>query len=416
MRYVLSCVFAFLSVQFAFPSEPIVKWIGEVRARGEVDGRDFLTRTIPNSYALLRSRLGANITPVENVQIFLQVQDSRSFGEETVGGRFNTISNTRNLDLHQGYLKIDDLFLDGLSAKAGRMELSYGNERLVGPVGWNNVGRSFDGAVIKLEVPSQSIEGFVTNIAETNTPPIIATPSAVTSVRDSGQLFSGIYYSLHSVKKHIIDAYVFHQWDQRKTSSGKFALSRLTVGTYFKGAAARFSYEGEFAYQLGKRLGADIQAFILTGAVGYSFPGFPISSVTVGYDYLSGAGATSSTYRSFDPAFHTGHKFYGFMDYFIDIPWNTSGRGLQDMIVKIVLKPSENSSITMRGHNFLLAKRFVDRILLGQEIDLVGVLNYNENVAFELGASGFVPDELMRFWFGGSDVAWWGYCAARVWF
>ena len=90
------------------------------------------------------------------------------------------------------------------------MELSYGNERLVGPVGWNNVGRSFDGLVIKFEVPSQSIEGFVTNIAETNTPPSIATPSAVTSVRDSGQLFSGIYYSLHSVMKHIIDAYVFH--------------------------------------------------------------------------------------------------------------------------------------------------------------------------------------------------------------
>ncbi len=84
------------------------------------------------------------------------------------------------------------------------------------------------------------------------------------------------------------------------------------------------------------------------------------------------------------------------------------------MIVKIVLKPSENSSIAIWGHNFRLAKRFVDRIQLGQEIDLVGVLKYNQNVAFELGASGFVPDELMRFWFGGSDVAWWGYCAARV--
>ena len=101
-----------------------------------MDGRDFLTRTIPNAYALLRSRLGAYITPVENVQVFLQVQDSRAFGEETIGGRFNTISNTRNLDLHQGYLKVDDLFVDGLSAKVGRTELSYGNERLVGPVGW----------------------------------------------------------------------------------------------------------------------------------------------------------------------------------------------------------------------------------------------------------------------------------------
>jgi len=128
MRYVLCCVFAF-SVQVAFPSEPIIKWIGEVRARGEVEGRDFLTHTIPNAYALLRSRLGAYITPVENVQVFLQVQDSRAFGEETVGGRFNNISNTRNLDLHQGYLKVDDLFVDGLSAR-GRS--SYASSTLCG--------------------------------------------------------------------------------------------------------------------------------------------------------------------------------------------------------------------------------------------------------------------------------------------
>ncbi|MBI4417933.1 MAG: hypothetical protein HY563_04085 [Ignavibacteriales bacterium] len=39
---------------------------------------------------------------------------------------------------------------------------------------------------------------------------------------------------------------------------------------------------------------------------------------------------------------------------------------------------------------------------------------YNSAVGFELGASAFIPGEIMRARFGGAAVGFWGYLAASV--
>jgi hypothetical protein len=85
------------------------KWklSGQIRQRFEMDDKDFDSETNSNNFNLLRSRLGITFAPEEDVTAFFQVQDSRTFGEET-----STLGDgsADNIDLHQGYIKIKNLF------------------------------------------------------------------------------------------------------------------------------------------------------------------------------------------------------------------------------------------------------------------------------------------------------------------
>jgi hypothetical protein len=251
IRTVAHVVLSIIAWHVASAQDVQIRWNGEIRVRGEVDARDFRSGTPENAYALLRARFGAEIQPKEDLHIVLQLQDARVFGEERTGSSFTTIANTKNLDLRLGYVTIDNLLIPGLTASLGRMGFSYGNERLIGTVDWNNIGRVFDGAVIRYQWSDQKIDLFTANIGETSLAPSIATPASVAGVRDSGGSFSGIYYTLRTAEKRQFDVYLLHQANRNQTLQGYDDLSRVTGGTYLTGAFDALAYEGEFAYQFG---------------------------------------------------------------------------------------------------------------------------------------------------------------------
>jgi hypothetical protein len=90
----------------------------------------------------MRVRLAVEAAIDANLTVFVQLQDVRLWGEET-----HPLFDYRadNLDLHQGYIRYQGERLDWLTATIGRMEATFGGERLVGPVGWTQQGQSFDG-------------------------------------------------------------------------------------------------------------------------------------------------------------------------------------------------------------------------------------------------------------------------------
>ncbi|MCH7976239.1 MAG: efflux RND transporter permease subunit, partial [Bacteroidetes bacterium] len=130
----------------------IVTVNGQVRHRSEYDDKGLTETGDADLFHLLRTRLGVTARPSEHVSAFIQIQDARKFGEE---GDLQTVStldgSADQLDFHQAYLEVDVPGVKGLSARVGRQELAYGNERLVGSIGWSNVGQAFDGAVLKLD-------------------------------------------------------------------------------------------------------------------------------------------------------------------------------------------------------------------------------------------------------------------------
>jgi hypothetical protein len=96
-----------------------------------------------NSYFLerIRPRVGYNS---EWFSAFVEGQHSGESGDER-----NLNPEADEFDLHQAYVVIGNHKEFPLSLKIGRQEMSYGDERLVGAVNWNNIGRTFDAAKVR---------------------------------------------------------------------------------------------------------------------------------------------------------------------------------------------------------------------------------------------------------------------------
>ena len=62
--------------------------------------------------------------------------------------------------MHQAYLVLGNAKQFPISAKVGRQELSYGDERLVGAFDWNNIGRVFDAAKLRYENDTLWVDAF----------------------------------------------------------------------------------------------------------------------------------------------------------------------------------------------------------------------------------------------------------------
>jgi hypothetical protein len=393
---------------------PTYKLAGEVRLRSELDGRDFDNSTAPNTYTLSRVRFGVDAIPAENIHVFIQAEDSRVFGTESDATGFSTLADSKNLDLHQGYIDINQFILRELMVRLGRQELAYGNERLVGRGGWHNVGRSFDGALFRLTFENLALDAFAMNTGEVQSNPPVATPAAVAYVRDAGQDFFGLNSTLKSLKDHSMDFYLFYQWNRHQSVANEDDLRRFTLGSYQKGTFDPIDYEAALAFQGGTTRGTDISAFLLSANLGYGFESSPLSRVALGCDYLSGTPAGNSRYESFDPMYHTGHRFYGFMDYFINIPANTNNRGLVDLYARAAFKLTDQVDGGLWLHQMTLAQDLNGDNGLGQEIDATGRYRYDKAVNFEIGLSAFIPAAAMRQNFGHPDVAYWGYLTTAV--
>lgn len=106
-----------------------------------------------NDFLGQRLRAGFHLRLGPPLAIFAEGQDSRHFGADAEAAKIRW----RYTDLRQAYLEVRNVGgLEGLSAKLGRQELVYGEERLVGAFGWSNVGPL---------VPRKDTEGEATPLA-----------------------------------------------------------------------------------------------------------------------------------------------------------------------------------------------------------------------------------------------------------
>ena len=391
----LSLVFS----NFVFAQDN-VKVDAQVRPRFNIDDKDFNSNTDANSYTELRTRLGVAYSPSANLTGYVQIQDSRLYGTEP-----NTLTSTANLDLHQAYFKIDNFFKLPFYLKVGRMELSYGSQRLLGAVGWHNVGRSFDGSILSLQTKSIDVD-FIT--ARTN-------ESGFAGDSLDTFLYSA-YGNLKIVKKLNIQPFIIGE------STTKTDFARYTIGVYVgcKDKKKAFQHELDAAYQLGTwDATTDISAFMVAYNLSYTFSSKIKPMIGAGVDYLSGDdGADASKYKVFNTLFATNHKFYGYMDYFLNIPTHTYGLGLMDIQVKGSIVPVNKFKLALAYHMF---NANADYTLLdgststsfGSEMDLTLSYKYSSNVNFVGGFSFFAPGDIFKET-KGEDSSMWTYLMAIV--
>ncbi len=351
-------------------------WVinGQVRHRYSMDGRDFNGDTGTLNMNELRTRLGIKFMPSEDITGFVQIQDARIMGTET-STLFDGSADA--LDAHQAYAQITNLFDMPLTMKVGRMEVALGNQRLIGSVGWHNIGRSFDGLVFTYAQNGTAIHFFNLKAAEAFAPGDVGDVEAM-----------GAWADFNVDENTRVQGYGI--WD-RVVGSG--AHSRITLGTQVDVKMGNLSGTGEFAYQTGQANSTtDFAAmmFAVNGTMNMNG-----TALSAGVDYLSGQDDSDDA-TAFQTLFATNHKFYGMMDYFLNNASHTGYNGLMDIHVKASMKVDDKTKVSGAFHNLNFVEKFAGETELGNEIDLVVNHKYNKVVTFQGGFGYFLQGKLFE--------------------
>lgn len=409
MKQLFTVVIILLISSFASAQTDDLKFSGGVQLRSELDGRDFSNQTHAILNSSIRTRLGV-MKKIENFTFFAQFQDSRLIGQEG-----STSTDLKNVDLHQGYVLLDKPFNLPLSVQAGRFEMIYGSERFIGASNWSLTGRAFDGARFSFNFTETfKTDLFAVTIKETN--PLIsnATPGAYVYplADDNSVSVYGIWNQITPVKNHKFDVFGYWELDRSNNSKGEDNLSRMTIGASHNGNFDGFYDVIEGAVQLGSISGMDISAYLFSAQLGYNADPFKAGA---GIDMYSGQDFNKTDkYGTFTTGLGTGHKYLGYMDYFINIPSNTAYMGVNDIYGTLTYAPKESKlSLNLMFHHFM-TNSDVDDNAYGQELDLTVKYEFIKNVNLQWGGSIFMPADLMKAMYKTSkgpreDTAFWSY-------
>ncbi|OGP16149.1 MAG: hypothetical protein A2053_06120 [Deltaproteobacteria bacterium GWA2_50_8] len=361
---------------------------GEIRLRSEtqIDYANIAGGVDDDSFVLLRVRPHIEAKPTSGLRLFIQPQFSRVFAQEesTIANTAATRTNNDDFDLHQGYIDFQDIGGSPLSLRLGRQELNYGDQRLVGAFGWNNVGRNFDAAKASLKWETLWVEAFFSLIERVA----------------GNQYFGGLYGHWDVRPSMAYEPFVLVLRDNDGSATGA-SLTLVTFGDRLTGKFYddRIDYGLEAALQAGKSQPNTHFAYAAHAAGGYTFLETTWRP-RLGLDFNTASGDDPATTRveRFNNLFPTNHDKYGYIDF-------ASWRNIYDISPVFSLQPVAQGLIELSYHLFLLPEvsdglfrssgaqlragaAGASRVA-GHEIDLSAKYTWNKWANFLLGYSLF---------------------------
>ncbi len=299
-----------------------------------------------NTYLLLREKVHAGYAPRPWLTAFVEGRDSSSQKDDR-----NPNPEADQFDLHQAHLTLGNPKEFPLTAKVGRQELVYGDERVVGAFDWSNVGRVFDAAKLRFENPDIWVDGFVGRV-------VLVDDNSFNEANDY-DTFSGLYASTKTlIPKQETQLYLL----SRNVGPGSPTASPrdiYTIGLRVKslpGQLGGWDYEAELAGQFGRYKFAaagpslDHEAFAAHIAGGYTCTKTTLTPrLGLEYNYASGDGnPADGEHGTFENLFPTNHKFYGYMDF---VSW----QNMHNARLTSSIKPVKKLTVTADYHAFWLA-------------------------------------------------------------
>jgi hypothetical protein len=219
-----------------------------------------------------------------------------------------------DLDIHQGFIDVNlPLGLaKPVTFRGGRQNLIYGAQRLISPLDWTNVRRTFDGVKVATD-PSKGnhVEAFWVH-------PVVVDKDDANSGNDD-VVFTGVYdvQDLQAVfgkpAGTKLDAYAFYN----DNNGGQPLLGETyTVGARFSSKPKPFDLDVEADYQFGNApADGDISAWSFAAVGGYTFPVSTSPRIYVGGDVASGDDdPTDADRQTFNQLYPLGHAYFGYVD------------------------------------------------------------------------------------------------------
>lgn len=356
-----------------------------MRAHFEQNIRGLGLTGTDDQFLLHRTRLYGDFRISPDVRFFAEMLDAES-NFENFGPRSIEVNR---VDMQN--LFVDARLLAGsngtLTARVGRQELLFGNQRLVSPLDWANTRRTFEGANLIWKQNEVTLNTFWTQ-------PVQVEPGGFDSP-DREQEFMGLYSSFTGKDKQTIDAYLLRYLNRR--GANDFAFN--TTGLRWQGSQGDILWDTEAAVQFGDNTdGSSHGAGMFTLGLGRKFSSAAWNPVVWAYyDYASGDGVRGGG-NGFHHNFPLAHKYNGFMDLF-------GRRNLEDVNFQLSLQPNERVKLLLWYHYFFLATQSdtpYSVIMtpfnpgnapgssdLGHEVDLLGSFTISSRSNLVLGYSHF---------------------------
>lgn len=301
-----------------FPTDGIVSdFGGEFRwqARGEDNRR--LTGE-QNNFNLFRERLYLDTWFYERFRMYWEVYWADG-SEQTVPPIFADLDHG-DVSNAFGELRLMESMDGWWSFRYGwHEELLFGSQRMVSPLDWANVRRTFD------LIPHLLHRGKAWNVDLFWSRPNIVLARQLNQPNYNQQFF-GTYWTYKGTPNRLYDVYYLGLLADRDNTTplngevGEYQVH--TLGLRYQGEWNNWLWEGETAYQFGGHSSAALGALISRSAgmatVGFGrrWPELPFKPELWGYyDYASGnRGPDAGTFTRFNQLFPLGHKYLGYMD------------------------------------------------------------------------------------------------------
>jgi Alginate export len=305
------------SLEWLFPidelDDSLPSWVsigGEYR--GRVEGPSGIKyKNNSDFYLLDRLRVWVAIQPKEWLLFKAQVQDSRIFfNHHTPNGNPYEDSWT----LWEGYAQAGSSTSGWVDVLGGRQVLRFGDERIIGPSDWTNVGRTFNVARVDIHQPGFLVSVFASSVV----------PGEGTDLHNAipGNNLYGVYGSFKDiVPKATFEPYVL--WSVAPSNSelseevGHGRLNEVTIGLHWEGNLPRdFDYDTEFDGQTGSLGTRSIRAWAGFASMGKTFRETPLAPrVFLEGNYASGTkNPAGHDWNTFDMLYPSNHDKEGFAD------------------------------------------------------------------------------------------------------
>lgn len=307
-------------------------------------------------------------------------------------------AEVNRFDLYQLYLDVllGDVLLgerDGTwTVRLGRQELRLGSARLIMAPIWANRRRTNDGVRLMRRGPEWDIDAFWMRPAVRD----VDSFNTFDSTDHERQLY-GVFSTYRGAERSTLELY-WLAFDIDNPAGGGGARYD-TIGSRIYGDTDHLLFELEGGIQFGRNPDGTVHsAGFFTGGIGKAFePACWSPEVWLFYDFASGSGDTGNGFHTY---VQRAHYYLGWMDLF-------GRRNLEDLNLRLSLKPADDVTLVLWYHYFSLATgKDVPYNLnmqpfnglaagsagsqeLGHELDMSVTWQMNDRTQFRVGYSHF---------------------------
>lgn len=331
-----------------------------------------------SAFVSQRTRLNFGYSS-EKLKFAASLQDVRVWGNQSQLISGDTIAQTFMHEAWASY-RLNTVF----SIKAGRQELNYDDQRLLGSVNWQQQGRVHDAAVVMFDDTSKKFSVHFGIAYNQN-----AAYNSVKSYTVTNNYKQMQYFRLNKKLCSFSTSMIFINTGSQSPVSSEYTRYMQTAGPFVEYKKNSFFINAKFYYQTGyinnsaSTAKRKVQAYMAGADLSYTFKKKIVMGL--GFEHLSGQSQTdtSKAYKDVNHAFNslygTGHKFNGYMDYYY--AGSAHGNvGLTDIYFKIKYK-TEKWYLGIDAHRFMAAADILD---VKKTADSGNITAMNPNLGTEI--------------------------------